>query len=570
MNPLKSSWLACLIATAGSVAWHAEAQTGTSIADEVAAYCRSLPFTMPKVDIAHFPAARFDIRAYGAVADGRTTNTAAITAAITACADAGGGIINVPPGTWLTGPIELRSNCCLNLEQGALLQFSSRLDDFPLVARDEDTLRGYIVASPISAHDAHNIGITGRGVIDGAGEAWRYVLREKQTANEWKSLIASGGVVTTDGSQWWPSRDALEGEQYLKNLHATYPHPAKELFEKAKRFLRPDLVRFERCTSVLLDGPTFRNSPRYHLHPIQSDDIVIRDVSVLTPWFAMNGDGIDLSACRRVVVYRSMLDVGDDGICLKPSSPSSTQGPGPSCSQILIADCTVYRAHGGFVIGSESFGGVKDVAVRNCIFIGTDVGVRFKSARGRGGLVEDVSIEGVQMRAIVNEAILFDMYYSGGAPEVESTKDRSVRAAEPVTPRTPKFRNFTVRNVVCNGAARAILLNGLPEVPITNIEFDSVIVTAGKGVTCIDANAVRFNGCTILAREGPAVTVNAGSSIVFTGGTYRSSNGCLIRAEGVATTNIRFDGVDVDGGSQTVEVGAGASPNAVLINPIHK
>ncbi len=565
MHPLITASPKCVIAALllGSVQSHS--QPASTLAGEVSALCSGLPFVMPQVEIAQFPAIRFDIRKFGAVADGRTLNTKAFASAIAACVSVGGGTIDVPPGTWLTGPIELQSNVCLNLERGALLQMSGRMDDFPLVPRDGDSTRGYHVASPISAHDARNIAITGEGIIDGAGESWRYVLRAKQTTTEWNALVSSGGVVTADSAQWWPSQDALEGEQYLKRLHATIPHPVKADFEKARQYLRPDLVRFVRCDGILLDGATFRNSPRYHIHPIQCGNVVIRNVTVLTPWFAMNGDGIDLSSCRRVVVYNSMLDVGDDGLCLKPAEPSKEQGPGPSCSEIVIAGCTVYRAHGGFVIGSESYGGVKNIVVRNCVFIGTDVGIRFKSARGRGGLVEDVWIDGVQMRSIVNEGILFDMYYSGGAPEVESAKDRSHRDAGPITPRTPRFQNFVVRNVVCNGAARAILINGLPEVPIRNIEFDSVWMTAAKGISCIDAENVRFNACNIIAGGGPAIIVNAGRDIAITKGSYQSALGCTIRVEGRTSHAIRLDGVAVPGGRVSTERGEDVPSDAVLV-----
>ena len=122
-----------------------------------------------------------------------------------------------------------------------------------------------------------------------------------------------------------------------------------------------------------------------------------------------------------------MIDVGDDGICVKPGTIAASQKPGPACENIVVADCVVYHAHGGFVIGSESYGGARNVSVRNCVFIGTDVGLRFKSARGRGGVIEKIFIEGIQMREIVTDAILFDMYYSGGAPDVEARKDLTIR-----------------------------------------------------------------------------------------------------------------------------------------------
>jgi len=555
----------CALAFALVAGMQSHAQPSAAIAGEIASLCTGLPFPMPEVETAVIPSARFDIRDFGAVPDGTTLNTRAFAAAIDACAKAGGGTVVVPPGYWLSGPIELKSNICLHLEQGALVQMSGHLEDFPLLPRDGDSTRGFFVAPPLYAHDARNIAVTGKGIIDGGGEAWRYVLREKQTENEWKALVSSGGVVTADGKQWWPSQEALDGEQYLKTVRATHEHPRKEEFEKEKQFLRPDLVVFVRCSGIVLDGPTFRNSPRYHLHPIQSEDIVIRNVTVLTPWFAMNGDGIDLSACRKVVIYNSMLDVGDDGLCLKPSEPSPAQQPGPSCSNIVIAGCTVYHAHGGFVIGSESYGGVKNISVRNCVFLGTDVGIRFKSSRGRGGLVEDVWIDGVRMRSIADEAVLFDMYYGGGSPEVESAKDRTVRAAEPLTSRTPRFQNFVVRNVVCDGAARAVLINGLPEMPIRNIEFDSVRVTSRKGVTCIDAQDIRFHDCTIVAGEGPAITVNAGQEVAVTGGAYRSEHGCTLRVEGGTSRAIRLNHVNAPGGAISKERGPGVPPDAVLI-----
>ncbi|MGA9118006.1 MAG: glycoside hydrolase family 28 protein [Bacteroidota bacterium] len=517
------------------------------------------------MDIPQFPATTFDIRHFGAVPDGSTLNTRALDSALKACAAAGGGTVIVPPGTWLTGPIELSSNICLRLERGAVLQMSSRLEDFPLIPRGENEGQSYFVASPISARDARNIAITGEGIIDGAGEAWRYVLREKQTERQWNQLVSSGGVVTSDGKQWWPSKEALEGESYLAHLKASKRPPVEEDYQRVKRYLRPDLIRFVRCDGILLDGPTFRNSPRYHIHPIQCENIIIRNVQVQTPWYAMNGDGIDLSACRNVIVYNSTLDVGDDGICLKPSSPSAAQSPGPACSKIVIADCVVYHAHGGFVIGSESYGGVRDVSIRNCIFMDTDVGIRFKSARGRGGLVERVYVDGIQMRAIENEAILLDMYYSGGAPEVESTKDRSVRHAEPITARTPRFQDIVVKNVVCNGAARSILVNGLPEVPIKNIQFDSVFVTSRLGVLCIDAQDIRLNACRNLVKDGPAITVNEATGVVVTEGRYRSENGPTMKVEGSGSRGIRMVRVDADGKPVSIERGAGVAADAALV-----
>ncbi len=540
-----------------------DASTPESITGEIRQLCADAPFSMAAPHVPQFPNTIFDIRTFGAVADGMTLNTKAITDAIRACAAAGGGTVLVPPGSWRTGPIELLSNVHLRLERGSLLQLSNRIEDFGMIQKPGEGNRKFIVAPPIFANGARNIAITGSGVIDGAGERWRYVLREKQTERQWRELVASGGVVSPDGKEWWPSRAAMDGQQYIASLEKENPAPSAADYERAKEYLRPDLVYLFRCEGILIDGPTFRNSPRYHLHPVQSENIIIRNVIVQTDWFAMNGDGIDLSACRNVVVYRSTLDVGDDGLCLKPASIGPQQTPGPSCANIVIADCVVYHAHGGFVIGSESFGGVRDVSVRNCVFINTDVGIRFKSARGRGGTVERVFIKQIQMRNIMTEAILLDMYYGGGAPEVESAKDRSVRMAEPVNDRTPRFRDIDIRNVVCDGAARAVLINGLPELPIAGIRLDSVVVNARQGVVIIDADSVTLNQCSIRALTGPTLSINEGRHVTVNGGMWTAPAGTTVRVDGAGSSAIRLHGMSA--APPAIEFGHDAKSGAVAL-----
>jgi polygalacturonase len=535
------------------------AVTDDPVAAEIGTLCAAAPFVMPAPALPSFPPTTLSIRAFGATDDGITLNTKAIQSAIDRCMQQGGGTVVVPPGVWRTGPIELKSNVRLHLDRGSVLQFSNAVEDFPMMPKPGNT-KSFVVTPPIFANGAKNIAITGDGIVDGAGERWRYVLREKQTERQWQELVASGGVVSPDGKEWWPSAAALNGKRYLDSLEKAAPAPTQAQYQQAREYLRPDLVYLYRCSSILIDGPTFRNSPRFHLHPVQCEDLVIRNVFVHTDWFAMNGDGIDLSSCRNVVVYRSTLDVGDDGLCIKPASIGPHQKPGPSCAKILIADCTVYHAHGGFVIGSESYGGVRDISVSNCTFINTDVGVRFKSARGRGGLVERVFVNGIRMRNMMTEAILLDMYYSGGSPEVESAKDRSVRSAMPVNDRTPQFRDISIRNVVCDGAARAVLINGLPELPIKNIRLDSITVSAGLGVTVIDADSISLTNCTIRAKSGPVLLVNEGRHVTVKGGSWSTPAGSTVRAEGAGTAGIR-----VSGFRPQLEYGAGAKPGAIMI-----
>jgi len=557
--------IALIGCAAMSMAYTAAAQSTGVVEEEVKRVCADLPFTMPAIPAPQFPNRSVSIREFGAIPDGHTMNTKAFADAIQACATSGGGTVVVPPGTWLTGPIRIGSNINLHLERGALVQFSNRPEDFPLIAGFDGKSKRYIIMPPISAFRARNIAITGDGIFDGAGEAWRYVKKEKQTERQWKELVASGGVVSPGGKEWWPSKEAMNGEAYLRGLEKAGRTPTAEDYAKIRGYLRPDLVHLVQCTGILLDGPTFRNSPHFHVRPQQSENIIIRNIKISSPWYAQNGDGLDPSSCRNVVIYNISVDTGDDGICLKPGTIAKTQKPGPSCENIVIADCVVYHAHGGFVIGSESYGGVKNVSVRNCVFIETDIGLRFKSMRGNGGVVENVFIEGIQMRAIQNEAILFDMYYGSGAPEGKAEERPEDRKAEAVNDRTPRFRDITIRNIVCNGAKRAMLINGLPEMPVRDIVLDSVTVSAKEGALIADAEGITLNGCRIAVQSGPVLTVKQSRKILVNGGICPGTPEVFLRVDGVKSANIRLVGVNLAGARQVMALGAGVSSGAVVI-----
>jgi DNA sulfur modification protein DndE len=182
------------------------------------------------------------------------------------------------------------------------------------------------------------------------------------------------------------------------------------------------------------------------------------------------------------------------------------------------------------------------VSVRNCLFIGTDVGLRFKSTRGRGGLVENVFFDGIRMRGIRTDAVLFDMYYSGASPEAEAAKDLTLRQAEPVTDRTPMFRNFHVKNIVCDGADRAVVINGLPEMAINNMVLENVSVSSKRGVFIADADGIRFDGCRIAPESGPVFTIIQSRNVTVKNGTYPASPGVFMKVMGEKSEDIRLIG----------------------------
>lgn len=369
-----------------------------------------LPFEMPVLVPPTFPEKDFNIKDFGAVGDGIFKNTEAFRQAIEECAANGGGRVIVPAGLWLTGPIQLKSNVNLHLLPGSHIQFTADFDDYPLIESNWEGLNQYRCMSPISGFDLENIAITGSGVIDGAGDAWRYVKKFKMTENQWKALIKSGGVLNEKGTEWWPSQEAYEGSikvpEMLKNKHLY----TKEDFEKYKDFHRPVLLNLVRCKNILLDGPTFQNSPAWNIHPLLCENLIVVNINVRNPWYSQNGDGIDVESCKNVLIYNCKFDVGDDALCMKAGRDKEGRDRGIPTENVVIRDCIVYHGHGGFTIGSEMSGGVRNIKISNCNFIGTDIGLRFKSTRGRGGIVENIWIEDIYMKDIPTDALSFNMF----------------------------------------------------------------------------------------------------------------------------------------------------------------
>ncbi|MDQ3683830.1 MAG: glycoside hydrolase family 28 protein, partial [Bacteroidota bacterium] len=434
---------------------------------------------MPVVQQTSFKKDTISILKYGAKPDGITLNTKSINEAIIASNKKGGGVVMIPSGMWLTGPVILLSNVNLHLQKNALLQFTTDFTQYPLVEGNWEGLPQMRNQSPISATNATNIAITGFGIIDGAGDAWRMVKKEKLAENAWKKLIASGGVLSEDKKIWYPTESSLKGSK-LKNPGQITGDKTPGFYAEVKDFLRPNLLVLTKCNKILLEGVTFQNSPAWCLHPLMSENITVRNIMVKNPWYAQNGDGIDLESCKNVLIENSVFDVGDDGICIKSGRDAEGRKRAMPTQDVIIRNCTVYAAHGGFVIGSEMSGGAKNIWVNDCTFIGTDIGLRFKTTRGRGGVVENIYINNITMKDIIGEAILFDMYYAAVDPIPATGEKREPPKVEskPVSEETPQFKNIHITNVVADGADKAIFVRGLPEMNVKNIVMQDMVLQA--------------------------------------------------------------------------------------------
>ncbi len=406
-------------------------------------------FEMPVVQEPSFADYSVSITDFGAVGDALTPNGNAFAQAIQQVSENGGGRVIVPRGIWLTGPIQMKSNINLHLEDGAVIRFSSDFDEYPLIKTSFEGLDTYRCMSPIHAHNLENIAITGNGVIDGNGDAWRPVKKSKMTASQWKNLVQSGGVLSDDGKIWYPSEKSKAGDS--RDNFNVPDFNNREAFEQVKDFLRPVMVSIKECKKVLLDGPTFQNSPAWNIHPLMSEDVTIRNLTIRNPWYSQNGDGLDLESCKNVVIYNNTFDVGDDAICFKSGKNEDGRRRGMPTENVIVKNNIVYHGHGGFVVGSEMSGGVKNVHVSDCVFMGTDTGLRFKSTRGRGGIVENIFISNIDMIDIPTEPIRFNLFYGGDAPVMDdggnSAPSEQRAEAVPVTEETPSFRNIFMKNI---------------------------------------------------------------------------------------------------------------------------
>ena len=470
---------------------------------------KDLEFNMPVVPEPTFPAFTVSITDFGAVGDGQTLNTLAIAAAIDKVTAKGGGKVVIPRGLWLTGPIILKNNINLSIEEGALVIFSSDKDLYPLIETSFEGHNTVRCTSPIYGKDLENIAITGNGVFDGTGEAWRPVKKEKLADSQWKKLVKSGGVLNENGKIWYPSESSLEG-QNLSEMNVPKQLGNIEEYKKIKDFLRPVMVSLVNCKKVLFDGPVFQNSPAWCLHPLMCEDLTIRNITVKNPWFSQNGDGLDIESCKNSIIYNCNFDVGDDAICIKSGKDADGRKRARPTENLVISNCIVYHGHGGVTIGSEMSGGVKNVHVSNCTFIGTDVGLRFKSNRGRGGIVENIYFSGINMINIPTQAISFNLYYGGLSVSEMLAEGRNTETTTgeipPVSEETPLFRNISIKNLTCKGASQAIYLQGLPELNLENIIFENIDIEADNGLTSIDANGISIKGMRLITKNLPALS----------------------------------------------------------------
>lgn len=463
-----------------------------------------LPFDMEIIARPQIPDTRVNIADFGGVGDGLTLNTEAFAYAVETLSSRGGGHLDVPKGIWLTGPITLKDNIDLHICEDAVLLFSDDRSLYPVVETVFEGLDTKRCLAPVNADGAKNISITGGGTIDGNGDSWRQVKRSKMAPSQWKSLVAGGGFTNAKGDVWYPDSSSFRGSAVSDAFNVPQGLQKDEEWEAVKTYLRPVLIGLKECENVLLEDCLFQNSPCWNIHPLMCRNVVIKNIKVRNPWYSQNGDGIDIDSCENVLLVDSSFDVGDDAICIKSGKDADGRRRNRPCRNIIVDNCIVFHGHGGFVVGSEMSGGVENISVSNCRFLGTDVGLRFKSCRGRGGVVKNIYIKDIVMTDIPTEPLLFDLHY-GGKSALEAAEDGKTMfdiEEVPADETTPEFRDIHISGICCSGAARAMYFNGIPEKNISGIVVSDSEISSVKGADLRYSDGVVLENVRIRQSSG--------------------------------------------------------------------
>lgn len=514
---------------------------------------------LPKIVRPVFKNDTISIVKYGAVPDGRTLNTRFINQAIEDCNKNGGGVVLIPAGLWMSGPIYLKSNVNLHVAKSATLFFTDDKSQYKIVAGEYEGRKVARNESPISGQDLENIAITGKGIIDGNGDVWRAVHQSQLPPPDWKKKVASGGVVSDDGKTWYPSQQFKEASAQKKSM-LLVPGKPLSAFEDMKDVLRPNLLVLNNCKKVLIEGVILQNSAAWCLHPILCEDLTISDVMVKNPDYAHNGDGMDIESCRNFIIENSILDVGDDAICIKSGKDEEGRKRGRPSENGIIRGNTVYKGHGGVVVGSEMSGGARNLFIENCSFLGTDKGLRFKSTRGRGGVVENIYARNLYMKDIIQEAVFFDMHYF-----VKFITDSERDTRPVVNEGTPVFRNMVFENIACSGASTALFIRGLSEMPIQNITLKNSVFKSDIGIELIEASNINIENVQLQTKPSkPLVSLNTAKNITIDGLKYGPGLDVLVKADGKNNQKISIRNTDTKLAKQALELTGGAVKGQVM------
>ncbi len=385
----------------------------------------------------------FLVTDYGAIGDGTKDNTASIQKTIDTAKAAGGGIVEIPAGTYLSGPITLFSRMNLRVDANGTLRMLP-LGTYP---------GGTNAPTFITTDQAEDVELSGRGTIDGQGAAWWQAFRADSTIN------------------------------------------------------RPMLLQFYSCHRLFIHDITFMNPPGHHCGLRKfGGDITISNLTVNTDPDSPNTDGLNFVGTNSIIENCHITD-GDDNIAMGSTGP---------LDGLLITNCVFGYGH-GVSIGSGARDGVQNLEVVNCSFTGGTFGIRMKADTESGGLVHQLSYHDLTMHNVQMPILIYSYYRSAGSPGKISKitpRQAAAFATGPVTRTTPIWRDITFSNITATATVTGGAIWGLPQMPVSNVDFVNVNITAPGSFNIYNARDIRFEHCRIQLEGGKRFTLYNARGIV--------------------------------------------------------
>ncbi|MES1256987.1 MAG: glycoside hydrolase family 28 protein, partial [Acidobacteriota bacterium] len=477
--------------------------------------------------------------------------TEAIRSAIQAAKAAGGGTVVIPAGTYVTGPIELVSNLVFRIDAGAVLRFPATRLPYAW-----GRVQGIECLQPIpliGGSDLENVTITGRGTITTDNAAWTALMGGAQPK-----------TATSAGSAFGPAWNEL-----LTLLQQKTPQP-ESVYLKAAPLLRPAFIRTRESRNVLIEGIHMVGAPFWSIHLLYSANVAVRGVSLETFPGTFTG-GIYVDSSRDVRISDCYLDNGDDAIVLKAGKDADGLRVNRPTENVSITNCLIHRGSGGIVMGSETSGGIRNVVVSNVVCQGTQAGINIKSERGRGGGVENVRIDNL---------ILDDVGRAISISEFYTMQGETPPPAEPVSVRTPVFRDISIGRVTIShargrfdfgwnpvsisgnqpGPPVMIAIAGLPEMPIEGLRLSDIVATGAGALRASDTTGLELDNVQVNPQQGQAILIRDARGLRLTNVSTRVpvSGGPFIRLD--RTPGAVIEGsANADAAGAFISVGPGES-----------
>ena len=418
-----------------------------------------------------FPEKNFNVIDFGAVSDGLTDNTKAFIRAIKKCSDNGGGTVIVPSGKYLTGPIHLASYVNLHLQEGAEILFSKNPKDYyPLVHTSFEGTELMNYSPLIYVNNCKNVGITGKGVLNGQADNTNWWPWCGKKEYGWKKGMPS-------------QNDSLNRPALEKMAEDNIPVTDRKFGNQ--HFLRPTFIEPFGCSNVLIEGVKIINAPFWIIHPIKCTNVIVDGVNIES--HGPNNDGCDPEYSKNVIIKNSTFNTGDDCIAIKSGRNADGRRVAIKSENIVVQKCKMIDGHGGVVIGSEISAGVSNVFAEDCIMSSPELdrAIRIKTNSKRGGIIENIYVRNIEVGIVKEAVLLATMFY-----DVYGNQTGKY---------LPVIRNIHLENIkVKDGGKYGVWAIGYKESPVKNITLKNVTIDkAGTEYSLENVENIRFINTTI-------------------------------------------------------------------------